>query len=215
MLWTTRSGNSKMETARPARVGAEGSTPGALGMMRRLRLLVVDEDAAALSAIGKRLSHMGYDATLAENGFTAVSMLLAQQFDLILVDMGMRMLSGTETIRKMLASGLLSGAPVMAISGASSNVGAVESLGAGADDHIVKPFDFDTLDVRMRHSIARARQMAELERYNETLDARIARRAVELGEVKAELEETQVERQRLLTSLQHLQDEVERLRMEH
>ena len=215
MIWTTRTGNSNTATGRPARVGAEGSAPGALGMMRRLRLLVVDEGPAALSAIGKRLSHIGYDVTLAENGFSGLSILLGQQFDLILVDMGMQMMSGTETIRKMLASGLLAGAPVMAISGTSSQSTVVEALGAGADDHIVKPFDFDTLDARMRHSISRARQMAELERYNETLDARIARRAVELGEVKAELEEWQAERQRLLTSIQHLQNEVERLRQGH
>lgn len=179
--------------------------------MRRDRLLLVDENATALSVMARRLSHMGYDVVLAENGFVALNIMLAQKFDLILVDMGMQMLSGVATLRKMRASGLLAQASLMSINGRSDSDSVVEALDAGADDHMIKPFDFEVLDARIRHVITRAREIHELARYNEALDARIARRALELGEARAELEEVRSDRMRLVQSIRSLHDEIERL----
>jgi DNA-binding response OmpR family regulator len=87
----------------------------------------------------------------------------------------------------------------------------VDALAAGADDHIVKPFDFDVLDARLRHLCHRAEQLGALTRHNAELDARIARRAVELGETRDALREMQVDRARLVSSIQALHDEIERL----
>jgi cell division protein FtsB len=75
----------------------------------------------------------------------------------------------------------------------------------------VKPFDFDVLDVRIRHLVARADAMNMLIRHNDLLDARIARRAVELGQTRAELEELHADRARLVQSIQALHDELQRV----
>jgi DNA-binding response OmpR family regulator len=178
---------------------------------RRVRLLVVDENSTALSVMGRRLAHMGYDVALAENGFVGLNMLVAQKFDLVLIEMGMEMLSGIATMRKMRLAGTLGQASVMMVTGRSDSAAVVEALEAGADDHIVKPFDFDILDARIRHVVARARRLDELSRYNEQLDARIARRAMELGETRAALEDMKADRSRLVASIQALNEEVERL----
>jgi DNA-binding response OmpR family regulator len=178
---------------------------------RRLRLLVVDEDATALAVMGRRLAHRGYDVVLAENGIAALGLMQAQRFDLILMDMQMALLSGIDTMKKMRAAGLLGNAVIMLISGRSDGNAAVEALAEGADDHIIKPFDFSVLDARIRHLVARAEQMHMLVRHNDTLDARIARRAVELGETRAELEELHADRVRLVQSIQALHDELQRL----
>ena len=178
---------------------------------RRIRLLVVDEDPTALGVMGRRLSYLGHDVTLAENGFAALSLLLAQRFDLVILDMGMKMLSGIATMKKMRASGLLGGASIMMVTGRSDSAAIIEALDAGADDHIVKPFDFDVLDARLRHVIARAEQIGQLARHNEILDARITRRAVELGETRTELEAMQADRARLVASIQALHDEIQRI----
>lgn len=178
---------------------------------RRIRLLVVDEDPTALGVMGRRLSYLGHDVTLAENGFAALSLLLAQRFDLVILDMGMKMLSGIATMKKMRASGLLGGASIMMVTGRSDSAAIIEALDAGADDHIVKPFDFDVLDARLRHVIERAEQIGQLARHNEILDARIARRAVELGETRTELEAMQADRARLVASIQALHDEIQRI----
>jgi DNA-binding response OmpR family regulator len=180
-------------------------------MARRIRLLVVDENDTALQVMGRRLSHMGYDVVLAENGIVALNMLVAQKFDLIIMDMAMTLLSGIATMKKMRASGLLANASIMMVTGRTDNAAVVEALEAGADDQIVKPFDFDILDARIRHVVSRAQRVEELARYNEKLDARIARRAMELGETRAALEDLQSDRSRLVASIQALHEELERV----
>ena len=178
---------------------------------RRIRLLIVDEDPTALSVLGRRLSHMGHDVVLAENGFVALSLMQAQRFDVILIDMMMSMLPGIDAMKKMRASGLMGDATIIMISGRTESHAAVIALSEGADDHIVKPFDFDVLDVRIRHLVARADAMNMLIRHNDLLDARIARRAVELGQTRAELEELHADRARLVQSIQALHDELQRM----
>ncbi|MCF8707302.1 response regulator transcription factor [Rhizorhapis sp. SPR117] len=188
-----------------------GDKTGPAAGQRRTRLLVVDEDPIALSVMARRLSHRGHDVVLAENGIVALSLMQAQRFDLIIIDMMMAMLSGIDTMKKMKASGLLGNAAIMMISGRSDSHAAVEALAEGADEHIVKPFDFDVLDARIRHLVHRAEQMSLLIRHNDQLDARIARRAVELGETRAELEELHADRARLVASIQSLHDELQRV----
>lgn len=188
-----------------------GSGRAEATVQRRIRLLIVDEDPTALNVLGRRLSHRGHDVVLAENGFVALSLMQAQRFDVILIDMMMPMLPGIDAMKKMRASGLMGDATIIMISGRTESHAAVIALSEGADDHIVKPFDFDVLDVRIRHLVARADAMNMLVRHNDLLDARIARRAIELGQTRAELEELHADRARLVQSIQALHDELQRL----
>lgn len=186
-------------------------TPEAMRMPRRLRLLLVDEEATSRTVVARRLSHLGYDVVLAENGFSALNMLVVRPVDIILIDMGLTLLPGVATMRKIRAAGLAENACFIMIGSRHDRVCAVEALDAGADDHVVKPYDFDLLDARMRHLCARAEQMGALTRHNAELDARIARRALELGETRDALAEMQADRARLVSSIQALHDEIERL----
>lgn len=178
---------------------------------RRLRLLLVDEDATSRSIVARRLSYLGYDVALAENGFSALSMLATRPVDIILIDMGLSLLPAIGTMRKIRAAGLAEQACFVMIGGRQDRISAVEVLEAGADDHVVKPYDFDLLDARLRHLCARAEQMGALSRHNAELDARIARRALELGETRDALAEMQADRARLVSSIQALHDEIARL----
>lgn len=187
------------------------NAPEGLRTARRLRLLLVDEDATSRAVVARRLSHLGYDVALAENGFTALTMLVARPVDIILIDMGLTLLPGIATMRKIRAAGLAENACFVMIGGRNDRVCAVEALDAGADDHVVKPYDFDLLDARLRHLCARAEQVGTLARHNAELDARIARRALELGETRDALAEMQADRARLVSSIQALHDEIARL----
>ena len=187
----------------------DASGPTGIGGSRRLRLLVVDETPTALAVIGRRLSHLGHEVVLADSGFAAVSILTAQRFDLILIDRDMQALCGVSTLRKMQASGLLGDASVLMITGRSDPAAIVEALEAGADDQIAKPFDFAVLDARIRHIVARARCIAELRHHNAALDARIARRAVELGEARSELEQLAADRAHIAASMAALNAQLE------
>ena len=182
--------------------------------LRRRRLLLIDEDATARAVIARRLSHLHYDVAVAENGFVALNRLLTRPVDIILIDMGLTALSGIATMKKIRAAGLAGQASFVMITGRQDSVSVVEALEAGADDHVVKPFDLDVLDARLRHLCQRADELGALSRHNAELDARIARRAVELGETREALREMQADRVRLVSSIQALNEEIALLRTE-
>src|SRR3546814_3738695 len=81
--------------------------------------------------------------------------------------MGLTLLPALTTMRKIRAAGLADNACFVMIGGRNDRVSAVEALDAGADDHVVKPFDFDLLDARLRHLCARAEQVGALARRSE------------------------------------------------
>lgn len=178
---------------------------------RRLRVLLVDENPTARAVVARRLSHLNYDVALAENGFVALNLLLTRPVDIVLIDMDITLLSAVGTLRKIRAAKLAGNACFVMIAGRLDGQSTIEALAAGADDHIVKPFDFDVLDARLRHLSQRAEEIGALSRHNAELDARIARRAVELGETREALREMQVDRARLVSSIQALHGEIERL----
>lgn len=189
----------------------EGKNGDADNAGRRLRLLVVDENQTARTVIARRLSHLNHDVALAESGFAALNMLVTRPVDIILIDMGLTLLPAIATMKRIRESGLAPGSAIVMITSRIDSASAVEALKAGADDHIVKPFDFDLLDARLRHVASRAEAVGALGRQYAELDARVARRAMELGETREALTEMQRDRARLVSSIQALQDEIERL----
>tara|TARA_R110000868_G_scaffold192504_10_gene436981 strand:+ start:190 stop:807 length:618 start_codon:yes stop_codon:yes gene_type:complete len=176
---------------------------------RRLRVLLIDENPTARAVIARRLSHLNYDVALADTGFSALSLLVTHRADIILIDMGLTMLPAVATMKQIRAANLAASACFVMIAGRLDSQATVEAL--DADDYVVKPFDFDIFDARLRHLCQRAEQMGALSRHNAELDARIARRAVELGETRETLRELQIDRARLVSSIQALQDELERV----
>jgi two-component system, OmpR family, response regulator len=98
--------------------------------------------------------------------------------------------------------------PVIMITGRSDPGGAVEALAAGADDYVAKPYAFEVLAARIERTLERAARLDALKRSNLALDARIAARAMELGEVRSELATTRADRVRLIASIQALHDEL-------
>lgn len=151
------------------------------------RLLVVDESRTALQVMGKRLTRMGYRVSLSDNGFEALDLLAGRRFDLLLVDMAMAALPGLAVLREVRASPTCAATPVLMMTDRADNGAAVDALAAGADDCVVKPFAFEVLGARIARLLDRARAFDALRRSNEALDARIAHRAIELGELRQEL----------------------------
>ena len=179
------------------------------GLVRTI--LAVDDSRTNLNMIGRRLAHHGYLTALSDNGAEALDLIVARGFDLVLLDMVMPRMSGMHVLREIRGSRDTVDLPVIMLTGRSDPAAAVEALAAGADDHVAKPFAFEVLAARIEHVLNRARRIAELKRSNATLDARIAARAMELGEAKTALAATRADRQRLVASIQALNDQVERL----
>ncbi len=176
-------------------------------------ILVVDDSRTNLNIIARRLTHMGYLTALADNGGDALDLVAARGFDLVLLDLVMPGMSGLQVLAELRSRPETSDLPIIVITARGDPAAAVQALAAGADDHVAKPFDFDVLNARIDRVLARAKRIADLKRSNAALDARVAARAMELGEARTELADVRADRQRLIASLQALHDEVERLRV--
>jgi DNA-binding response OmpR family regulator len=189
--------------------GEQDPAPTRRGPVRTV--LAVDDSRTNLTVIGKRLGHLGYLAVLCDNGAEALDLIAARGFDLVLLDMVMPGMSGIHVLREIRGSRDTADLPVIMLTGRSDPAAAVEALAAGADDHVAKPFAFEVLTARIERVLARAKRIADLKRSNATLDARIAARAMELGEAKTELAASRADRQRLVASIQALNDQIEKL----
>lgn len=174
-------------------------------------VLVVDDSRTNLTVIGSRLGQAGYLVVLCDNGREALDLIAGRGFDLVLLDMMMPGMSGIEVLAELRANPRTADLPVIMITARSDTGATVEALAAGADDYVAKPFDFAVLTARIERTLARASRIIELKRAVASLDARIAARAIELGEARTELAVTRADRARLVSSIQSLNAEVERL----
>lgn len=174
-------------------------------------ILAVDDSRTNLNVLGTRLGSLGYLMVLSDTGREALDLIAGRGIDLVLLDMVMPGLSGIDVLTELRGSRDTADLPVIMVTGRSEPTAAVESLAAGADDWIAKPFAFAVLAARIERTLARSTRLGDLKRSNAALDARIAQRAIELGEAKAELASTRADRVRLIASIQALHDEVERL----
>lgn len=169
----------------------------------RATILVIDHNRTSRAVLGRRLEQGGHRAVLCQDGAEALALILAHRIDLVLLDTTM---PGVQVLRDIRGSRETADLPVIMLTAHSDPAALIEMLAAGADDHIAKPFDFDMLAARIARVLARARRIAELKRANAALDARIATRAIELGEANTALAATRIDRQRLIASIQVLND---------
>jgi two-component system, OmpR family, response regulator PrrA len=117
------------------------------------RVLVVDDDAAILRSLGRGLRLNGYAVSLAEDGEKALEQLAAQHADVIVLDVSMPGMSGTEVCRRLRAQG--DDVPVLMLSALDEVADRVAGLQAGADDYLVKPFALQELLLRLQALLRR------------------------------------------------------------
>ena len=174
-------------------------------------ILVVDDSRTNLNAIGHQLMQLGYLVVLSESGAEALDLLAARGFDLVVCDLVMPGMSGLSVLHEIRSGHETVDLPVIVVTAHGDPAMAIDAFRAGADDYVAKPFPFDVLAARIERVIARARRIADLKRSNAVLDARIASRAIELGEARAALAEARADRLRLIASLQALDDRIDAL----
>lgn len=172
-------------------------------------VLIVDDSRAELHALGERLMQRSYQVVLCGSGAEALDLIAARGFDLILLDLAMGGMSGMTVLSELRGNRDSADLPVIVVSGSTDPAAPARALNGGADDYVAKPADPDLLEARMNRVIARARRLSELKRANATLDARIAQRAIDLGEARTQLAEACADRLRLIASLQKLSDRID------
>lgn len=172
--------------------------------MTACTILVVDDSRTHLNWLGHGLGQLGYLVILSDRGSEALDLIEGRGFDLVLLDMEMPELSGMHVLQEIRGSRDTADLPVIMVTSRGDSPAIVDALAAGADDYVAKPFDFDVLAARIERTLARSTRLEGLKRSNLALDARIAARAIELGETRTELASTKADRNRLAASLERL-----------
>jgi DNA-binding response OmpR family regulator len=122
------------------------------------RILVVDDTEAILDAVTDALATEGFDVQGASDGRTALEAAQAEPFDLVILDLMLPGLSGTEICRRLRAE---SPVPIIMLTARDSEADRVLGLELGADDYITKPFSEVELLSRVR-AILRRRELDRL-----------------------------------------------------
>jgi DNA-binding response OmpR family regulator len=109
-------------------------------------VLVVEDDRLLANAVVRSLRRVGYLTISAPNALEALRMLSDEEPDIIVLDLGLPDLDGSDALRAIRGS---SDVPVVVATARQEELKIVQLLNAGADDYLVKPFSADQLIARL------------------------------------------------------------------
>jgi two-component system KDP operon response regulator KdpE len=116
------------------------------------RILLVDDEVAIQRAVAPLLRSRGYDVDVAGSGADALRIVAAHPADLIVLDLGLPDIEGTEVCRRVRAE---SKVPIVVLSARGAEADKVQALDLGADDYVTKPFGPEELLARIRVALRR------------------------------------------------------------
>ena len=143
------------------------------------RILVVDDDERIAAAVGRALTYEGYEVETSGDGRTALQRLTATSPDLVILDVMLPGIDGIETCRRIRTQG---NTPVLILTARDTTEACVAGLDNGADDYLVKPFDYAELLARVRALLRRNAPTPEAVLTYADLRVDLSSRAVRRGE---------------------------------
>jgi len=132
-----------------------------------MRILIVEDDQRIVDFVQRGLKAEGYSVEVARNGHEAIALGGEDQFQVIILDLGLPDLNGREVCERLRAIGIAT--PILMLTARDTVQDKVTGLRSGADDYMTKPFSFEELLAR--------------------IEALMRRRG---GEIKTELRELQI-----------------------
>ena len=155
---------------------------------RRVRILVVDDDAAVRRSLATALGRDGYDVVSADDGAAALAQTSLAGVDAIVLDVAMPEPNGLEVCRRLRSRG--DRTPILMLTARDLIDDRVAGLDAGADDYLIKPFALAELRARLRALLRRNGAIAEQLSYSDVVldlaGARVTRRGREVSLTRTE-----------------------------
>jgi len=118
-----------------------------------MNVLIVEDDKLLADGLKSALERASYKVTHADNGLVADQQLRAYEFDLVVLDLGLPDMDGLEVLRALRQR--KQAVPVLVLTARDGMDQQIESLDAGADDYMEKPFDLRELQARVRALLRR------------------------------------------------------------
>lgn len=119
-----------------------------------MKLLLVEDESLLRHHLATRFSERGHIVDATENAENALYQVKAFNHDLAVIDLGLPGMSGLDLIREIRSQG--KSLPILILTARGSWQDKVEGLSAGADDYVVKPFQFEELEARLNALLRRA-----------------------------------------------------------
>lgn len=150
-----------------------------------MRILVIEDDPTVGTFVKRGLEEQRYRVDLVDTGDRGEELARSESYDLIVLDMRLPGRSGMEVIRSLRASGIER--PILVLTAQDAIDAKVETLRAGADDYVTKPFALEELLARVEALSRRPRKLtspqlkiADLELSQDTREVSRAGAAIEL-----------------------------------
>jgi len=127
-----------------------------------MRILVVEDDAGIAAGLRSNLQQRGYAVDACATLEASWAALRGERFDLVLLDLGLPDGDGGQLLRRIRHTPAATGAlpdpltPVLIMTARDQVADRISGLNLGADDYLVKPFDLDELEARMRALLRRS-----------------------------------------------------------
>jgi len=118
-----------------------------------MRILLVEDEKKVAEMVSRGLKAERYAVDVAENGNIGWSMAAATEYDMVILDLGLPGMDGTELLRRI--RGRDSRTPILVLTARDATSSKVENFEAGADDYLTKPFAFAELVVRTKALLRR------------------------------------------------------------
>ena len=141
------------------------------------RILIIEDEESYRDATAYMLQREGFDVSQAGDGAAGLAEFERNGADLVLLDLMMPGMPGTEVCRQLRAR---SNVPVIMVSARDSEIDKVVGLELGADDYVTKPFSHRELVARIRAVLRRGQ------------DAELLPEVIEAGDVRMDVERHQV-----------------------
>lgn len=180
------------------------------------RILVIDDEDAIVDLVRRTFTQAGYAVSTGSTGKRALELARREKPDLIVLDIRLPDLSGTEVCRTLRQEARFARTGILMLTGLADEADKVEAFDAGADDYVTKPFSPREILLRVRAIVRRADPSAEGEHLrlgNMEIDVPgqrvlVAKKAVDLTAIEFKLLVHLVSRPGRVQSRETLLDEV-------
>lgn len=152
------------------------------------RIIIAEDEPRIAAFLDKKLGENGFSTSIAKDGYQALHLARSHEFDLLIIDLGLPGIEGTEVIEELRGQG--EQIPIIILTARDEVKDKVSGLEGGANDYVTKPFSFEELLARIRLQLRqptkpKARSEGPLKVGNIVLDVRS--RTVKVGDRQIQL----------------------------
>jgi DNA-binding response OmpR family regulator len=145
-----------------------------------MKLLLVEDEIQLQGILAKGLKKCGYAVDTAGDGEEALELFEVNEYDLIILDLSLPKIDGLEVLKNIRKSNHT--IKILILSARSDTEDRITGLDRGANDYLVKPFDYDELKARIRCLLRQQVVMQETELTVAGITINLARYTVKIGD---------------------------------